>query len=308
MRKKTIFSRLLCAACALSFSALTAHAQLLFKISGDSLVKPSYIVGTVHTVSSTFAPQITGITEAINKTDQIVGELDVKETHAPEFASRMKEAMLLPDGKTIKDVLTAEQLGKVNKLLLNTMGTDFKNPKMMEQMGRLSPAALTNSITVVLYIMRHAGNYNPDALIDLYFQQVAEANHEPTGGLETAEEQTKILYGQPMDKQIKQLLCLCDNSEAVSQSMEDAVTAYMQQDLAALGKVLDEQFDNGCETDPELRAALLVNRNRAWAEKMPAIMADKSTLFVVGAGHITGEDNVLDLLRKQGYTVEAVTE
>lgn len=308
MRRKTFFSRMLCLVCGLSLATLTAHAQLVFKVSSDSLAKPSYIVGTMHLVSATFASQITGATEAINKTEQVIGELDIKKMNSEGFTARTQKAMLLPDGKTIKDVLTAEQLAKVNTLLTNTMGTNFKNPKMMEQMGRLSPAALANAVSAVLYIMRHAGSYNPDALIDFYFQQVAEANQEPTGGLETGDEQLALLYGQPMDSQVKQLLCLCDNSEAVSQSMEDMVTAYMNQDLAALGKVFEDQLNNGCDVNPENRALLIADRNRKWTEKMAAIMAEKPTLFVVGVGHFTGEDNLLDMLRKQGYTVEAVVE
>lgn len=308
MKKTQLRARLFCALCALSLSAATANAQLLFKISSDSLAKPSYVVGTLHTVSSTFAPQITGINEAINHTEQVFGEMDIKETRSAATTARIKEASMLPDGKTIKDVLTAEQLTKVNKLLRETMGTDFNNPKMLEQMGRLCPAALSNSIVVVLYIMRHAGNYNPDALIDLYFQQVAEANHEPTGGLETVDEQIKMLYGQPLERQTQMLMCLTENSEAMSQSLEDAVEAYMRQDLEGVGKLLEDQYGNGCDFTAEERDALIGNRNRDWAGKMTDIMAKNATLFVVGAGHLTGESNLLDLLRQKGYTVEAVTK
>lgn len=50
--------------------------------------------------------------------------------------------------------------------------------------------------------------------------------------------------------------------------------------------------------------ALLDNRNKAWIEKMPALMKDAPTLFVVGAGHLPGTNGVLNLLKQQGYTVE----
>ena len=41
---------------------------------------------------------------------------------------------------------------------------------------------------------------------------------------------------------------------------------------------------------------------------MPSIMADKPTFFAVGAAHLAGDDGVLSLLRKAGYTVSAVTK
>ena len=38
---------------------------------------------------------------------------------------------------------------------------------------------------------------------------------------------------------------------------------------------------------------------------MPAIMTEAPTLFVVGAGHLPGDNGVLNLLKQQGYTIEA---
>jgi uncharacterized protein YbaP (TraB family) len=36
---------------------------------------------------------------------------------------------------------------------------------------------------------------------------------------------------------------------------------------------------------------------------MPDIMKDKSILFAVGAGHLPGDQGVINLLRKKGYKV-----
>lgn len=41
-----------------------------------------------------------------------------------------------------------------------------------------------------------------------------------------------------------------------------------------------------------------------WIEKMPSIMKETPTLFVVGAGHLPGTNGVLKLLKEKGYTVE----
>ena len=41
---------------------------------------------------------------------------------------------------------------------------------------------------------------------------------------------------------------------------------------------------------------------------MPALMAQKPTLFAVGAGHLPGTKGVLHLLRQAGYKVEGVTK
>ena len=69
-------------------------------------------------------------------------------------------------------------------------------------------------------------------------------------------------------------------------------------------KLMEERDGNSCDPQPGEMEALLDNRNKAWIEKMPALMKDAPTLFVVGAGHLPGTNGVLNLLKQQGYTVE----
>ena len=49
---------------------------------------------------------------------------------------------------------------------------------------------------------------------------------------------------------------------------------------------------------------LLVKRNQEWIEKMEGAMKSKASLFAVGAGHLGGDQGVITLLRKQGYTIK----
>jgi hypothetical protein len=49
---------------------------------------------------------------------------------------------------------------------------------------------------------------------------------------------------------------------------------------------------------------LLTNRNNNWVKQMQTIMPEKATLFAVGAGHLGGNEGVISLLRKAGYTVK----
>ena len=49
---------------------------------------------------------------------------------------------------------------------------------------------------------------------------------------------------------------------------------------------------------------LLGNRNRNWVHQLKIIMKKQSVLVAVGAGHLPGKDGLVELLRKQGYTLE----
>ena len=78
------------------------------------------------------------------------------------------------------------------------------------------------------------------------------------------------------------------------------------EDLDAMLQLMEERDGNSCDPLPGEMEALLDNRNKAWVEKMPTIMTEAPTLFVVGAGHLPGSNGVLNLLKGQGYTIEAM--
>ena len=181
MKLPTLTVRILSTLCALTMVGLAAQAQLLYKISGKDLTRPSYIVGTVHVVSSSFVPQIVGIDEAVNTTDCVVGEIDFKEALSQDFLTRVSEAMMLPEGKTIKDLLTSDEMKSLNKALLSVMGADFDNPVIMAQMGRMAPAALSNVLTVMTCMKRHADSFDSSDLIDLYFQKGSAGEQQSHG-------------------------------------------------------------------------------------------------------------------------------
>ena len=61
------------AACVVA--AVSINAQLLYKISGNDLEKPSYIIGTHHLANVGFVEKINGVKEALTETEQVYGEL-----------------------------------------------------------------------------------------------------------------------------------------------------------------------------------------------------------------------------------------
>ena len=56
----------------------------------------------------------------------------------------------------------------------------------------------------------------------------------------------------------------------------------------------------------EHRDKMLDNRNKNWIPKIIEFAKEQRVFFGVGAGHLPGENGVINLLRKEGYTVKAV--
>ena len=293
------------AACVVA--AVSINAQLLYKISGNGLEKPSYIIGTHHLANVGFVEKINGVKEALTETEQVYGELKWDVMANPDSLKAMQERMMLPEGQTLKTILTPEQYKRLDAFMTAKMGAGMSNPMVEAQMGKLTPMALVTQFQVLLFLMNHMGEFDPSSTFDQYFQAQAQKNNLPCGGLETMSFQAQVLYGStPMERQVEQLMCLIDNEQFNVQMLEEMTKAFYAQDLDALKKAMDVKLGTSCDSTPEEEAALIDNRNADWLTKMPAIMKQAPTFFAVGAGHLPGEKGVLQLLRNAGYTVEGV--
>ena len=287
-------------------ASVTANAQLLYKISGNGLNTPSYIVGTYHLAPASYVDSIPGARVALETAEQVCGELSMDEMSSLEGTQKVMAAMMLPDGQSLKDVLSEEEFAKLDAFMADVMGVGLSNPMVGAQLGKMTPMAIATQLQLLQY-MKMTPGFNPNALIDSYFQTEASKNGKPVIGFETMDFQISVLYkGRSVERQKVQLMCMIDNREYELMVMKTLTEAYFAQDIAKLLEVTEEKLGNKCDSTPEEDEALIYGRNADWAEKMPAIMGDKSTLFVVGAAHLPGERGVLELLKKKGYAVEAV--
>ncbi|MBL8506911.1 MAG: TraB/GumN family protein [Chitinimonas sp.] len=53
-----------------------------------------------------------------------------------------------------------------------------------------------------------------------------------------------------------------------------------------------------------LNDKLLGQRNRTMADKIASMAAARPPLVVVGAGHLAGDDSVLELLKTRGFRIK----
>lgn len=287
--------------------ALGANAQLMYKISGNGLEKPSYIIATHHLANTGFVNRIPGVKEALTNTEQVYGELAWDDMNNPDSVKYMQSAMTLPGGDTLKDVLTTEQYTRLNAYLKKTMQVDLSSPQVEAKMGHMTPMAMTTQLTLISFMMKHMGEFDPTNTFDQYFQAQAKKNNEYVGGLETVAFQTETLFRSfPMSRQVELLMCFLDHTAFIEEMNEKMANAFYAKDLDALKAAMDEKLNNSCDNKPEEDDLLINNRNADWLKKMPTIMAAKPTFFAVGAGHLPGEKGILEGLKKLGYTVEGV--
>ena len=80
----------------LAIATVSSQAQLLYKISGNGLKEPSYIVGTYHLAKVSFVDSIPGIRRVMNECQQTYCELRMQDMFIPDSLAIIQKAQLLP--------------------------------------------------------------------------------------------------------------------------------------------------------------------------------------------------------------------
>ena len=81
------------------------------------------------------------------------------------------------------------------------------------------------------------------------------------------------------------------------------LAAWSRGDVKAIART----FNHDLAASPELSRALIKRRNENWTKWIEQRMASPgSVLIAVGAGHLAGEDSVVEMLKKDGYRVRQV--
>lgn len=277
-----------------------ANAQLLWKVSGKDLAKPSYVFGTHHLAPLSITDSVPGFKQAMNETEQVYGEIVMEEMQSPINMQKMQQAIMLPGDTTLHTLFNSAQYDSVAVKIKQLMGVE------LQMFDKIKPAFLTAQISALI-VMKTVEGFNPQQQLDGWIQSEAQKQGKAVAGLETMDFQMGVLFGtQTLQRQADQLLCTVMNLNKAEQQTRRMSAAYMKQDLKQLMEIVEEKQGNSCDALPEEEEALIYRRNANWAEVMPAIMKEKATFFAVGSGHLAGERGILNLLSKQGYTIEAV--
>lgn len=284
----------------LIFICNNINAQLLWKVSGNGLEKPSYLFGTHHLAPLSILEDITGYKSAFDASTRIVGEVVMSDIQTPSAMQVMQKSMMIADETTFKSLFTPEEYSMVEKSLKEILKMD------VNQMPKIKPAFISNNLTVALFI-KHNSNYNPQQQLDGHFQIKGKEAGKKIAGLETIEFQFNLLFNDtPLKRQAEQLTCLLSDTEKVVNSLERMTTAYMKQNLNEVKKITEEKDGTICDPLPGEMERINDKRNISWMKKIPSMLKEESNFIAVGALHLLGDNGLINLLKKAGYKVEPV--
>jgi uncharacterized protein YbaP (TraB family) len=264
---------------------------LLWKISGNGLEKPSYLFGTIHMLCADDAVLSDNMKKVISECDEVYFEVDLDNLF--EMFGAMNKMKMRGD-TTLHDLLNEADYKKVK---------DY-----FEAKSSMLPFSMLETYKPMLAASTlEQGSLPCDntAMMEQVIMEEAKQYKKKIKGMETMAYQAGVLDSIPYKLQAQQLVSYIDsanNGVEEDKQLKEMFKAYKDQDLKKLEELM-------VETDAAMASftdILLYHRNRNWVNKLKTLLPDKSLLIAVGAGHLPGEKGVINLLRKEGYTVTPV--
>ena len=282
--------------------AFCANAQLLWEISGNGLEKPSYVFGTHHVAPASMLDSIPGFNQAITSCDAVYGEVEKEGLVGAETQQKMLAMITAPADSTLSTVLDAKTIAAIDSIFKDFSG----GMAGAAQLEPMKPAFVETQLALIA-TLKLFPNFNPTEQIDISIQTRATQLGKPTGGFESADFQLDLLSGASISQQARDLTKTVTNFHKTQQSSLTLADSYKHQDLNALYSAMMKELDEEDYSPEEKNARfekIFTSRNKNWVEKLITLMPQQSILVVVGSGHLPGDDGLLDLLKRKGYTVE----
>lgn len=252
--------------------------SLLWQIDHDALDRPSFLFGTMHVRDEQAFSSLPTVYHYLDQCDALATEYDITERPGPDLAF----SMFLPDQHVLSDFFRPKQYQKLKAILLKAFGVD------LDHFARFQPLMVINMISESLL-----RNDRPQAL-DLHLWHYAGQQGKLQMGIETLDEQLRVLQAIPLKMQIEQLRSLGRNVSKFRRATLKNAGVYQYQDPQRIYQLV-RRSSHG------LRKLLLFQRNRIMAERIDRIVREQSTLCAVGAGHLAGKEGVIPLLKLRGF-------
>jgi uncharacterized protein YbaP (TraB family) len=276
------------AACGSAAPAAPQAKPAMWKLSDpDTTI---YLFGTVHVLPDDLKWRTAKFDQTVGQAKELVLEINDQEDKA-KVADVYKRLALSPGLPPVLDRVPADKRDALAAAI--------------EKAG-LKPAQLdgmeTWAVAVTISASMYAGmGASPDNGVENQLR--ASFKDRPVEGLETTEQQLGYFDKMPEETQRKLLVSMVDDMHSATTDFHKMITAWSSGDTGAIARTFDDELKKA----PEIAHVLIDRRNANWVQWLKGRLDQPGTVMVaVGAGHLAGKGSVIDLLHKQGLTVERV--
>ena len=267
-----------------SFTVQKNNNTLLWQVSGNGLKHPSFLFGTFHLLCKDDIHFSDPLKEAVKESNEIYMELDMDD---PSTLLSGMLYMNMQDGKKLSDLYTPEEYKKLETYFTDSLNT----PMIMFQ--RAKPYFL-----VALLYPKMMDCSSPSG-VEEELLKIAKENKKEIKGLETMQFQASVFDIIPYEWQAKELLKNIDSFSTYKNEFDEMIELYKNQELDSMQNMVGAS-EFGSDKFEDI---LLKDRNKKWVNELSEIMKNESVFVAVGAGHLSGDNGLINLLKKDGYIV-----
>ena len=286
MRRKLLYILLL--------FTLGAHAQVLYKVSGNSAKAPSYIFATNKIVGIEFLDSVPKLLNCFSQCSVVLTEFAIQDYEA---LATLRTAALLPDSIRLDRYYTTEEYQQIDEAMQLTIGMN------MDKLCRMKPSYLTAMYRNEL--LHKWLDYDDQRSMEAFFQAIASDKEIPVRAIDDIGETMYMLFDrEPFHWQCKELLQIIEYPER--EVRQERILAEMYR----MGRLTDMSYqilspDNQSTqsySDYQIYAA----RNKEWVKRLRPYLVNGGAFITLDAIYLGGEKGLLEQLRAAGYRVKSV--
>ncbi|HLP11247.1 MAG TPA: TraB/GumN family protein [Flavobacteriales bacterium] len=258
--------------------------SLLWEISGKGLKQPSFLYGTIHLQDKRVFSFDKTVTKIFDTCKAYAMEVNMDEVDKMEMA---KSLML---DKPLNEIIGEKKFGLLDSLFKVRTGSGLG---MMY--SRMKPFFMAAEL---IKAYEHQDMTFP---LDIELFNKAKKEKMKVIGIEKMEEQLSAVNKMTIDEQTDMVIEGLKDWDKSKELYNKMIGVYLKQDIEQMALLMkDTTMPASFET------ALLTDRNKVMAKRIDKIVQEQPTFNAVGAGHLYGKDGVIELLRKEGYTMKPV--
>lgn len=250
-----------------------------------------YLFGTIHLLPKNTQWRSPAFDQVVASADTLVLENNMDATNPAPLRDALRQLAMTPGLPPIVERVKPE-----------------KRAQLLESI-RLSglPVELFNQLETwaggFLLLAAQLGRLGLDPGVESAIKVQFTGSGKSIAQLESVTEQLGFLDRMPEAAQRSFLEDALEPASQTTAQLQDMVSSWSRGDV----KSIADSFNRDLKDSPDLKSALLVQRNANWAKWVKGRLDQPGTVLVaVGAGHLAGDESVQSMLEHQGVKVTRV--
>ena len=276
----------------------------LWKVTDPESGNSMYLLGTIHVLPNNVSEYPADLMDIYNSVDSIAVEYDVTALQN-DINAQMDyvNGMVYSDGSTVKDHISEESYNKA-KDYFTSIGV------YVDMLDQYTAGYWINQLTSIMMLrlenMEMTGT-------DTYFIGKAQEDGKEVISIEELSMQTGALNAfsdEYADYLIGEAVDDMDDIEGFAEDYAELYELWAEGSgdiLLDMDMDIDELPEDLKDDHEEYLKTMVDDRNKYMADKASEYIKEgKNCLFMVGAGHYSGDNGVDNLLEGMGFTVEKI--